>query len=223
MKQIGPWQGRTVFVATAANGIMMRDAMSHAEILTLDAAAAATEAIVSFAYALRYDALPEEVRHYARRHLLDTIGVMIAGAEGDAYLMALALHFRAIRLEHFADAVRRDPALAQSAAKLHVTSPAEIDRLYPQLRPARVTVTTGRGVFERQADEALGSRLVPLDDYGLEQKFRALVDPVLGAHRARALTERLWSLEQLENVRALVEATTKPAKHEASPSRHSVP
>ena len=503
MKQIGPWQGRTVFVATAANGIMMRDAMSHAEILTLDAAAAATEAIVSFAYALRYDALPEEVRHYARRHLLDTIGVMIAGAEGDVatraeavlvsvrrsghvpvpgrarhadlldaaflggtaahgtelddgyrqgsvhpgcvvvpavlavayeqgsngrgvleaivagyetcialarachpdlrrrgfhptpacavfgaavatgklrgldrqqlehalgiaassagglfafvnggadvkrlhaghaaregmqaallseqglqgppgviesrdgfmqafafgrpesapaislppsapfgitdcyikpypccrhlqpavealiglaidegftaedvrridvetyriaaehahtgwddfasaqlsfpYLMALALHFRAIRLEHFADAVRRDPALAQSAAKLHVTSPAEIDRLYPQLRPARVTVTTGRGVFERQADEALGSRLVPLDDYGLEQKFRALVDPVLGAHRARALTERLWSLEQLENVRALVEATTKPAKHEASPSRHSVP
>ena len=31
---------------------------------------------------LRYDALPEEARHYARRHLLDTVGVMIAGARG---------------------------------------------------------------------------------------------------------------------------------------------
>ena len=28
---------------------------------------------------LRYDALPEDARHYARRHLLDTVGVMIAG------------------------------------------------------------------------------------------------------------------------------------------------
>ena len=29
---------------------------------------------------LRYDALPEDARYYARRHLLDTVGVMIAGA-----------------------------------------------------------------------------------------------------------------------------------------------
>ena len=36
--------------------------------------------IVQFAGALRYDALPEDARHYARRHLLDTVGVMIAGA-----------------------------------------------------------------------------------------------------------------------------------------------
>ena len=31
---------------------------------------------------MRYDALPEDARHYARRHLLDTVGVMIAGAGG---------------------------------------------------------------------------------------------------------------------------------------------
>ena len=36
-----------------------------------------------FAGGLRYDALSDEVRHYARRHLLDTVGVMIAGAGGD--------------------------------------------------------------------------------------------------------------------------------------------
>src|SRR6185437_16894616 len=45
-------------------------------------AAGATDAIVKFAGDLRYDALPEEARHYARRHLLDTVGVMIAGAPG---------------------------------------------------------------------------------------------------------------------------------------------
>src|SRR5258707_6424906 len=58
--------------------------MSHAEaVLSLAPAAGATGRIVDFVGALRYDDLDAEVRHYARRHLLDTVGVMIAGAGGD--------------------------------------------------------------------------------------------------------------------------------------------
>src|SRR5258708_13206290 len=57
--------------------------MSHAEAVhTLQPAAGATAEIVKFTVGLRYDALPEDARHYARRHLLDTVGVMIAGAGG---------------------------------------------------------------------------------------------------------------------------------------------
>src|SRR5436190_1807318 len=57
--------------------------MSHAEAVhTLQPAAGATAQIVQFTGSLRYDALPEDARHYARRHLLDTVGVMIAGAGG---------------------------------------------------------------------------------------------------------------------------------------------
>ena len=48
-------------------------------------------AIVSFVDGLRYDLLTEEVRHYARRHLLDTVGVMIAGATGDVATRAEAV------------------------------------------------------------------------------------------------------------------------------------
>ena len=70
------------------------------------------------------------------------------------------------------------------ARKLTITAPAEIDQLYPRLRPARVTVTTPNGKFIRQADEAWGSRLVPLDDAGLVEKFCGLVAPVL-RRRAR--------------------------------------
>jgi 2-methylcitrate dehydratase PrpD len=126
------------------------------------------------------------------------------------YLMALALKFRAIKFEHFGEATRRDGALAALADKLTVTAPPEIDRLYPQLRPARVTVTTARGVFVRQADEALGSRLVPLDDQGLKTKFLDLVTPVLGESSATELAERLWSVDQIEDVSALVRALAKP-------------
>jgi 2-methylcitrate dehydratase PrpD len=125
------------------------------------------------------------------------------------YLIGAALKFRAIRVEHFAEATRRDPWFAATARKLHVTAPPDIDRLYPQLRPARVTVTTARGSFTRQADEALGSRLVPLDDTGLEAKFLDLVGPVLGAAPAKALAQRIWAVEKAADVAPLVEATAK--------------
>src|SRR5436190_7275513 len=66
--------------------------MSHAEALhTLHPAAGATDAIVEFVSDLRFAALDEEVRHYARRHLLDTVGVMIAGAGGEVASRAEAV------------------------------------------------------------------------------------------------------------------------------------
>src|SRR6202163_1689757 len=46
-------------------------------------AAGATDALIGFVSELRHDALGHEVRHYAKRHLMDTVGVMIAGAGGD--------------------------------------------------------------------------------------------------------------------------------------------
>jgi 2-methylcitrate dehydratase PrpD len=127
------------------------------------------------------------------------------------YLIGLALKFRAIKFEHFSTEMRRDPAFAAIARKLTVTAPPEIDRLYPRLRPARVTVTTARGSFTRQADEALGSRIVPLDDAGLQAKFLDLVGPVLGAARAKELMERLWSVDAIADVAPLVESMAKPA------------
>jgi 2-methylcitrate dehydratase PrpD len=125
------------------------------------------------------------------------------------YLMGLAARFRSIRLEHFDVATRRDPAFAEFARKLHVTAPPEIDRLYPRLRPARVTVTTSRGSFTRQADEALGSRQVPLDDDGLKRKFDGLVAPVLGGKRAAELAHRLWEVDGVDDIAPLVEAMAK--------------
>lgn len=127
------------------------------------------------------------------------------------YLMALAMKFRAIRFEHFDEATRRDPELAALAAKLHVSAPPEIDQLYPRLRPARVTVTTARGKFTRQADEALGSRLVPLDDEGLRAKFCDLVAPVHGVSGAEKLAAQLWAVDELADISPLVEALAIPA------------
>src|SRR6476646_3015779 len=127
------------------------------------------------------------------------------------YLLGLALKFRGIKFEHFEAAVRRDPDFAAIARKLTVTAPPDIDRLYPQLRPARVTITTARGSFTRQADEALGSRIVPLDDNGLRAKFLDLVGPVFGPAQAKELMGQVWSVEKIGDVAPLVESMAKPA------------
>jgi 2-methylcitrate dehydratase PrpD len=125
------------------------------------------------------------------------------------YLIGLALRFRAIRLEYFGDEMRRDPAFGEIARKLHVVATPEVDRLYPRLRPARIKVTTPRGIFTRDADEALGSRLLPLDDAGLRAKFDGLAGPVLSPARATALGDRLWAIESCVDMRPLVEAAAK--------------
>src|SRR5215203_1879747 len=121
------------------------------------------------------------------------------------YLVALAARYRGIKFEHFDEKMRQDPAFAAFADKLTVSAPAEIDQLYPRLRPARITVTTPNGTFVRQADEAWGSRLVPLDDEGLIAKFLGLVGPVFGEARAKDLSERLWTVDKADDVAPLVE------------------
>jgi 2-methylcitrate dehydratase PrpD len=125
------------------------------------------------------------------------------------FLMGLATRYRGVKFEHFDEKTRKDPAFTEFADKLTVSAPAEIDQLYPRLRPARVTVTTTKGKFVRQADEAWGSRQVPLDDTGLIAKFHGLVAPLYGEARAKDLAERLWTIDRADNVAPLVEALAR--------------
>jgi 2-methylcitrate dehydratase PrpD len=125
------------------------------------------------------------------------------------YLMGLAARYRGVKFEHFDEKTRSDPVFAEFDKKLTVTAPADIDGLYPKLRPARVTVTTSKGQFVRQADEAWGSRQVPLDDTGLIAKFLDLAGPVHGKAKAKELSERLWNIEKSDDVTPLVEALAK--------------
>lgn len=122
------------------------------------------------------------------------------------YIMALGLKFGWIKVAHFEDATRKSAEMARYCSLVHVKGTPEMDGLYPANRPARVIVTTNRGVFRKEAMEALGAREVPLSDDGLARKFHDLVDPVFGASRADQLLDRLWHLDDISDIRSVIDA-----------------
>ena len=52
-------------------------------------------------------------------------------------------------------------------------------------------------------DHAIGSLRNPLTDLQLEAKFAALVEPLLGPEKSRAITAACWALASTTDVREL--------------------
>jgi 2-methylcitrate dehydratase PrpD len=123
------------------------------------------------------------------------------------FVMATALHRRAVRIEDFSEAARRDPKVTADCAKIAVSVDADCEARYPRFRPAKVTLRTkdGRG-FARAVDEPLGAPHNPLDDAALGEKYLGLAGPVLGAERARETLALLWRLDQQDSVVPLCNA-----------------
>ncbi len=127
------------------------------------------------------------------------------------FIMALGLRFGRIDLAHFEDGIRADPEMAEICSRVHVRIDDDLDRTYPAQRPARVLLTTSKGSFTREAHEAIGSRDLPLDDAGLEQKFRDLVVPVLGKDAAEELLATLWAVDTIADVSVLLDMAARRA------------
>jgi 2-methylcitrate dehydratase PrpD len=99
----------------------------------------------------------------------------------------------------FSDAVVNDPRVVALRDKVQATVDDSIDEA-----AVRVTAVLkdGRRV-EVNVEHAIGSLQRPLSDAQLEQKFRSLVEPVLGAARAGEITQQCWNFAQLADVAKL--------------------
>lgn len=122
------------------------------------------------------------------------------------YIMALGMRYRKIKVAYFEDEVRSDPSLGALCSLVDVAVAPDLDRQYPDLRPARVTVTTERGIFRGAASEALGSRQIPFSDDRLGEKFMEMAAPVLGETAAADLLAQLWRIEDVADITPLLEA-----------------
>lgn len=96
-----------------------------------------------------------------------------------------------------------DPAIAALRAK--VTH--EVDPALPEHEAyISIALTDGRTV-STHVEHASGSPENPLTNDQLSEKFHALVEPVLGAARARQVFEAAWSLDEAGGVTDLLRLT----------------
>lgn len=101
--------------------------------------------------------------------------------------------------DEFADEVVRDPRVVATRRKVQAVVDDSIDEAAVRVS---AWLTSGERV-DVAVDHAIGSLQNPLSDARLEAKFNDLVVPVLGADRARAITQTCWQLGQLKDIRQL--------------------
>ncbi len=122
------------------------------------------------------------------------------------YVIAAALADRQVTPLQFTDAKIMDPTIRAQLRKVEVQADPEIERVFPALQRAIVTVRTTDGkAFTKQVDYPKGDPRNPLTDREVEEKFDALAEPVLSAPRRAKVRDTVWRLEKIDSVAELMD------------------
>ncbi len=93
------------------------------------------------------------------------------------------------------------------------TADHELSGMYPDAvaNIVHIDLADGRRLTKR-VDYPMGHAKNPLKDSQVEEKFNALVEPLLGSDRARKIIDIVWKLDEAKNVDELMKATEMPKK-----------
>ena len=120
------------------------------------------------------------------------------------YVVATALTHGSVRLAAFAPDRLGDAATRDLMKRVEVIVEPALDASFPAQRAARVAIETRDGRRKTFLQPTrIGDPDAPLSDAQLEEKYRELAAPVLGAARAQSLLDRLWRLDALASLDVL--------------------
>lgn len=115
------------------------------------------------------------------------------------FALAVAAKHGAGRLRAVGEEVLRDEQLAALSQRIELYVHPGVEARKWESFGAVLTVTTVDGTeYTREERDALGTPGNPMNDDQLRDKFRALVDPVLGGSRTEALLDALWNIENAD-------------------------
>jgi 2-methylcitrate dehydratase len=117
------------------------------------------------------------------------------------YTVAVALKYGTVEARHFAPEYWEDPRLLELVEKIKVSVSEEANRRAPEAMLSTVEVVTSPG--QRLTGEVAyhrGHYKNPMSDQEIEAKFRALAQDLLTSRQVDALLDRLWNLEQVEDI-----------------------
>jgi 2-methylcitrate dehydratase len=122
------------------------------------------------------------------------------------YVVAVALTYGTVGLEHFSEEVLRNPAILELVRKVEVHRSEECQRDWPEATLSILEVTTTGG--ERHSTRVRyhkGHPKRPMSDREVEDKFRRLSQGLFTPRQMDAILDQLWHLEEVRDIRGLVE------------------
>lgn len=122
------------------------------------------------------------------------------------FSVAIALRYGPPQVYHFFPDYFRDPKTLELMRKVTVEVTEEAQRALPAANPNTVEVVTKSGArYKERVLHQKGHYKDPMTDEELESKFRSLAQGLLGDHQIRRLLDRLWKLEEVEDISEVME------------------
>jgi len=121
-----------------------------------------------------------------------------------AFGVSVALIYGDLSLDRFTDSTLWNDRIQQLMRKTIVEHDPELDREYPQKRPAIVEITTKSGkVFSHKLDLAKGEPENPLSKSEIENKFNYMASEVVNEETRRKIIDYVNRLETMEDITGL--------------------
>jgi len=122
------------------------------------------------------------------------------------YVIAAAITDRQVTPAQFEPEKIMDPRIREQLRKVEVVADPEIEKVFPKLQRVIVTVKTTDGrELTKQLDYPKGDPRNPLTDREIEEKFDALVAPVLSDDRRRRVKDAVWKIDTLSSITELMD------------------
>ena len=124
------------------------------------------------------------------------------------YTTAVALTYGYVHQDHFDERYYRSPELLDLTNRVQVAVSAEANRRAPEAMLCELEVVTKDGQsYTATVPYHKGHYKNPMTDAEVEAKFRSLAEPLIPAAQTAALLEKLWHLEEVADIREVMELT----------------
>ena len=124
------------------------------------------------------------------------------------YTTAVALTYGYVHQDHFDERYYRSPELLDLTNRVKVAVSEEANRRAPEAMLCELEVTTRDGrSYTATVPYHKGHYKNPMTDAEVEAKFRSLAEPLIPTAQAAALLEKLWHLEEVADIREVMELT----------------
>ena len=132
------------------------------------------------------------------------VSTVMAARVSVPYCIAIAAIDGKLTQAQFSSVRINDPLLRDVLANTEVIADAELNKLYPEKFPARVTITLKNGTtFRETVLFPKGDPQDPLSAGELEQKYRDNAQAMLGPARSGELLQAIYALPDARDVDAL--------------------